>query len=91
MSRLWNRREGGREREMEETGGKVDSGSKWGSSFVEFGEAHPGGTFLWASEGGRCQCGRSGKNLSTSGPGVVHIANIFGAFTQYSSSYCSSC
>lgn len=91
MSRLWNRREGGREREMEETEGKVDSGSNWGFSSVEFGEAHSGGMFLWASEGCRCRCGRNRKNLSTSGPEVTHIANIFGAFTQYSSSCCSSC
>lgn len=69
MSRICNRTERGREREIEDMGGKMDLDSKWGFSCVVFAEAHPAGKLLRALQGGvGVAYRRSRENLSIFGP-----------------------
>ena len=83
MSRICNRTERGREREIEDMGGKMDLDSKWGFSCVVFAEAHPAGKLLRALQGCGCECGIQKKQekvehfWSRDHPCSKHVLTIY--------------
>lgn len=81
MSRICNRTERGREREIEDMGGKIDLDSRWGFSCAVFAEAHPAGKLLRALQGGGCgirkKQGKFDHIWSMSHPYSKHVLTIY--------------